>query len=421
MNKLEIIKLIDEKLMKNNLEFIDLLGFTHKIDSYQSYIYEFSLIKKSYNKIAEFEKIAMDYLNRMDRLISYCLSQEESIIKSTISGNSFYSHIIKASYNYSQSLKLIFPTSLTLNTESSLPTIIQVYSELGYDNLINYIDLLRNPSNFNSYLSSSTKQIVAMHYLLFKTDHHSTKKLSRNLSSSTLYQETKNDIKDALTEITKEKNDFINYMNKEKEKFSIWFSNCNNDYNTFIGSSHSDFNQLIDDSKESLYSLLNTYEEKLKIEKPSEYLKNKADEYSEQTKKWMLLDVLVSVILIFLLGIIIDPEININNTLISVTLFSGNLPVYNSIILLAIICLIVYVLRIMIKITLSTKHLSEEYRQKHILSYFYLSLINSGKIDDTVGQTILTLLFAKADTGLIKNDNSNEYESILKSLTSSGK
>ena len=260
-----------------------------------------------------------------------------------------------------------------------------------------------------------------MHYMLFKTDHHSTKKLSRNLSSSTLYQETKNDIKDALTEITKEKNDFINYMNKEKEKFSIWFSNCNNDYNTFIDSSHSDFNQLIDDSKESLYSLLNTYEEKLKIEKPSEYLKNKADEYSEQTKKWMLLDVLVSVILIFLLGIIIDPEININNTLISVTLFSGNLPVYNSIILLAIICLIVYVLRIMIKITLSTKHLSEEYRQKHILSYFYLSLINSGKIDDTVGQTILTLLFAKADTGLIKNDNSNEYESILKSLTSSGK
>jgi len=42
-------------------------------------------------------------------------------------------------------------------------------------------------------------------------------------------------------------------------------------------------------------------------------------------------------------------------------------------------------------------------------------------MDKKIGQTILTLLFSKTDTGLIKNDNSGEYESLIKNLTSSGK
>lgn len=71
--------------------------------------------------------------------------------------------------------------------------------------------------------------------------------------------------------------------------------------------------------------------------------------------------------------------------------------------------------------TLSSKHLSEEYKQKYVLTYFYLSLVNAGKIDEKMGNIILSILFAKADTGLIKNDNSNELESISKILTSSGK
>ena len=97
------------------------------------------------------------------------------------------------------------------------------------------------------------------------------------------------------------------------------------------------------------------------------------------------------------------------------------MPVYSSIIILSMICLIIYVIRIFIKIMMSSKHLSEEYRQKYVLTYFYLSLVNSGNLAEKLGNIILSLLFTKADTGLIKGDNSNDYESLIKTLTSIGK
>ena len=174
-------------------------------------------------------------------------------------------------------------------------------------------------------------------------------------------------------------------------------------------------------SEEKMQNLEKTYSEKLKVEKPAEFMETKSKEYAEQTKFWVKLDVIVAIILLVLLALIIDPKIDFGEKVISVNLFSNELPVYSSIIILAMICLVIYVLRIMIKITMSSKHLSEEYKQKYILAYFYLSLINEGKMDEKVGQTILTLLFSKADTGLIKNDSGSEYESIVKMLTSSGK
>ena len=66
---------------------------------------------------------------------------------------------------------------------------------------------------------------------------------------------------------------------------------------------------------------------------------------------------------------------------------------------------------------ISSKHLMEEYKQKYSLTYFYLSLVNNGSIKDEKSQNIiLTSLFTKADTGLIKNDNSNELDKTLLSL-----
>lgn len=81
------------------------------------------------------------------------------------------------------------------------------------------------------------------------------------------------------------------------------------------------------------------------------------------------------------------------------------------------VCLIIYMLRVFIKLTISSKHLSEEYKQKYILTYFYLSLISEGKLNNELGDSIISKLFTKADTGLIKNDTNIEIESIYKTLT----
>lgn len=410
MKKIQITNLIDEKLSRDRLEFYDLLNQTHYIDSYEKYIQEFNLIKNTFkDNIQEFTDMADDYLSRMDNFITECKGLNDEDVKNYIDRNLFNS-IIKLSYNRRVSLKLTFPTSLNNNLERSVSTINQIYKELGYSSLLDYIELLKSPSSFSSYLSSFEKQVVAMHYMLYKTDHHSSTKFKRNITSANLYAQMETNINDSIKKVVTEKDKYIDFMKEEKEKIESWHSESNKKYQEFM-----------DNCSEKLESLENTYSEKLKVEKPAEFMLEKSKEYERKTIFWVILDVVVSVVLINLLGLILNPDIKFDKKVISINLFNGELPVYSSIIILAMICLIIYVLRVMIKITMSSKHLSEEYKQKYILAYFYLSLINEGKIEEKVGQTILTMLFSKADTGLIKNDNGSEYESIVKMLTSSGK
>ena len=90
------------------------------------------------------------------------------------------------------------------------------------------------------------------------------------------------------------------------------------------------------------------------------------------------------------------------------------MPIYSSVIIFSMIALIIYVLKLFIKMAVSSKHLSEEYYQKYSLTYFYLSLLNEGKLEQQHADIILATLFTKADTGLIKNDNSSDTEYITK-------
>ena len=421
MKKIEITNLIDEKLSRNKLEFYDLLNQTHYIDSYEKYIQEFNLIKNTFkNNIQEFADIADDYLSRMENLVNQCKSLNDEEIKDYIERNIF-NNIIKTSYNTRTPLRITFPTSLNNNLERSTSTINQVYKELGYDSLMDYIELLKSPSYFSTYLSSSEKQTVAMHYMLYKTDHHSPTKFKRNTNSANLYTQMETNINNSIKEVVEEKDKYIDFMNDEKEKMESWQNEHKQKCQEFMDTSNASYNKFMESCYTKLDDLEKTYSEKLKVEKPAKFMLDKSKEYERKTILWVILDVIVSGLLISLLGIILNPNIQFSKKVISINLFNGDLPIYSSIIILAMICLIIYVLRIMIKITMSSKHLSEEYKQKYILAYFYLSLINDGKIEEKIGQTILTLLFSKADTGLIKNDSGSEYESIVKMLTSSGK
>ena len=134
-----------------------------------------------------------------------------------------------------------------------------------------------------------------------------------------------------------------------------------------------------------------------------------ANKYKNSFYLWSLAILILSIILVILLAIIIHPQVTFNDKLITFNVLSKDVPVYSSIILLAIISLVIYVLRIFIKMATSSKHLMEEYKQKYTLTYFYLSLVNNGNIDDEKAKNIiLTSLFTKVDTGLLKNDNSSD-------------
>lgn len=202
-------------------------------------------------------------------------------------------------------------------------------------------------------------------------------------------------------------------MNDEKNKVSNWFEEVNKNQDE----KNSNYEKFMSDCNERINNLENMYSKKLKVEKPAEFMKQKSDEYLKSSKKWALASIGLVILLLIILGLIINPKINIGKKVIEISLFNTQITIYQSIILLAMVCLIIYVLRVFIKLTISSKHLSEEYKQKYILTYFYLSLISEGKLNNELGDSIISKLFTKADTGLIKNDTNIEIESIYKTLT----
>lgn len=412
MNKLEIQTAISSCLKKKPIHLKDLLEQTTKINSYETFIQELRYITNIFKNIPEFKKSAQEYIDKMNSFIDSCDYNNATDLENYINTR-LYNKICDYPYTHF-TLQALSGASINKSSVSSIQAIQQIYTELGYSNLKSYIELIKTPSNFTSYLNSNDKQLIAMHYLLFKTNHHSNTKLKRDLSITKLYQIMQDNLLDSISEITSEKKDFISFMNNEKQLFETWYKDASNKAEQLYAESHSEYQTFLDESKDSIEQLKRTYSDELKLKDPAKFMKEESEKYKKSAKKWSIATVCLTIGLLFLLYLILDPEISFTKQLISINFFSNQMPVYSSVIIFSMIALVIYIIRLFIKMAVSSKHLSEEYYQKYSLTYFYLSLLFDDKLEQRQADVILATLFTKADTGLLKNDSSADTELITK-------
>ena len=78
IKKIEITRLIDEKMTNDSIMARDLLDKTVTIKSYEQYIQMFSLIKNTFkDKIPEFYERALLYINKMEEFINRCKTYDD--------------------------------------------------------------------------------------------------------------------------------------------------------------------------------------------------------------------------------------------------------------------------------------------------------------------------------------------------------
>ena len=63
-------------------------------------------------------------------------------------------------------------------------------------------------------------------------------------------------------------------------------------------------------------------------------------------------------------------------------------------------------LRLFVKMTMSSFHLSRDAKERNNLTYFYLALIENKAVSKKERALILNSLFSRLDTGLLKGDSS---------------
>lgn len=406
MKKIDVETRINKYLNDYPITMVDLLERTYNFNSLEQYLFSLKNSKSIFvDSIDEFSNVINNYIDKVDLFIKGCLDEQNGDnIDDYISRN------MKEKFGLDSygtvKVDFIFPESFTLDLEKSEKIIKQIYFEMGFEALKQYLILVTAPNQLSTYLGSGekTKQTLAAKYLLYITDHHSSATYKRDISAKTLYKEMEGNISETLNTITNEKEEYVNYMNDKKTEIDEWFVK-----------SKSHFNEFIEESKKEENQLVATYEAKLKVSKPAEYMLEKANEYKKQLGKWVKAIIITSVVLLILLGVIISPSIDFSDKVIEINFFNANMPIYSSVIILAMISIILYVLRIFVKMAISSKHLYEEYYQKHILTYFYLSLINDDKMIESTEESILLSLFSKSDTGLIKNDTNTDVLELAKS------
>lgn len=174
--------------------------------------------------------------------------------------------------------------------------------------------------------------------------------------------------------------------------------------------------ELEQDYKQRLEDMEKIYNEKLRLEEPVKFWREKAEEQKKSYNKGLFCTVVLSVSTIaigaFLIWSLYD------KVFVSVEQIKSFIPY--SFIMVALVSFLVYLLRMAIKMMMSSRHLQIEYQQKEFFTYFYLTLLNDEKTKSQISATeknlIFQTLFNLPDTGLIKSSG-NDNGDIMGLLT----
>lgn len=159
-----------------------------------------------------------------------------------------------------------------------------------------------------------------------------------------------------------------------------------------------------EDRRQKLQNLENAYLKKLQLEAPAKYWKELAQSYLHRGSILLFLTLLLgSCVITFLLNILLDLDI--------ITLFDQTelnfKTIRGSLILIVMTSVAGYLLHLFTRLSISSFHLSRDYRERFQLTNVFLALLRDGdvKCDDQVKQIVMQALFSRSDTGLLKGEH----------------
>ncbi|EER68717.1 DUF6161 domain-containing protein [Gemella haemolysans] len=280
------------------------------------------------------------------------------------------------------------------------------------DAILNYVSIEKDKSQLGSYLNSRYNyNFIPALFVLNKEIR------KEDLPFKDFQKEVVKPVSEKVEKIDSQINDkFKETTNliEEKDKDII---NLFDEHKNEIDEFKTKINEWRDDKEKQIETLEETYKSKLQLEAPETLWESRAAKYRIKSRWWM------GGLLFFIIGLLVSSGyfvISIHDYLQGTV---KEIPfISKSFIYVALISFLIYIIRIIIKIIVSSQHMSMEYEQKAALTRFYQALIQDGKeVDKEEKLIIFNALFRKTDTGLIKSDNSNDADALLSQFSKLGK
>tara|TARA_R110000868_G_scaffold113428_1_gene304446 strand:- start:359 stop:1633 length:1275 start_codon:yes stop_codon:yes gene_type:complete len=184
--------------------------------------------------------------------------------------------------------------------------------------------------------------------------------------------------------------------------FDGWFEETRSDFEVF--------NEAV---KKSMSDNELLYKEKLKLEAPATYWRDRATKLRGEGKNWLIALIITSVISIFALGAVL---FFISDGTLKDLFDKTGSAVRWSIVFVTLVSFLAYGIRTFAKLTFSSYHLVRDAEEREQLTYVYLALKKEKNIDDTERHLIMQSIFSRADTGLLKEDSSPTMPSFMEKI-----
>jgi hypothetical protein len=217
------------------------------------------------------------------------------------------------------------------------------------------------------------------------------------------YEANMNDVSKRYLAIVDEISD---KYNQDTTKVELHYDELKEEIESWKNERISEVETFISEKKETMNEFEALYTEKLKLQSPAKYWEDLESDFRKEGKNWLIAAGVLSVLFIgLLMKLLYKLPATLNTTLEN----AGINTIRGTLILTIIISIGVYLIRLMVKMAMSSYHLSRDAKERHQLSYFYLALINDKAIDTEERLIVLQSLFSRSDTGLIKGDSSPAF------------
>ena len=269
--------------------------------------------------------------------------------------------------------------------------------------LRNFISLSKNPQPYGKNFSSSYDYNYYPTLYLMKQEFGKIKDDIADFDSEVLVplHQKLDDISQSADESS---NEITQFFEDENSKIQSQVELQEQYLNNFT----ENMEKWEEEKENKLRELEETYKNKLQLEEPEKLWNLRAENYRKKAKFWTYFLVGASIMLALIFSMLVwflyEFPLDI----------SKKIPFLSqSFFVVAIISFFIYIIRILVKLSMSNNHLAIEYEQKAAMTRFFQALTYDGEsINENERLIIINSLFTKVDTGLVKTDGV-EMENLL--------
>jgi len=379
-----------ERIIDENLKY------WHDKKGGQGFHAEWQNLRNKFNSIKEYLEAIGDSPELRDDILNYLLS---NLSHDRVDNNGKYT------YRISVNSPIISDASW-----QSIDRFIDFYLDRVDDGgglsdaIRTYVELCKNQTRVGNGLYQSSNYLYYPALFILKNE------LSpKNVSIKNFEQKTLRPAQDRLEQLLQEagenQQEITHFIEEKRREVQAQI-----DKNI---AEMDDYKSKVDDweakKHKELDVLEDTYREKLQLEAPENLWNDRSKKYGKRANCWTIGLCAVSIILLLVIACFVHSLHEFPKGITEKVPFLSQ-----QVLFIGVISFFVYIIRVIVKIVMSNHHIAMEYEQKAALTRFYQALTYEGvEVDDNEKLIIMSALFSKVDTGLVKTSESVDLDGVL--------